>query len=457
LSSQPSTIGERADVAETSRPTVVGTRVDAAHVQQRTAGDIESPPHTEASGVPESPPDCFVADSTAQLTLHAQQLAERLRQGQEELIGREGMLNVQRAQFDNELRAARLWLDERCEELEDHQQRLDERLAAAAGREAELERRESIVTAREEELEWRRARAADSEGAVQTGRRQLEFERQVWREQLDRQRGELNDEAARLAQQASELAATEAALAGQAANAGLADTEHSRALDERMARLGQRETAVEAAEKLLAEGRSHVARLRESLVQRHEQLEVQARADRERLAHEQRRCRADWSARRRDLARHAEQLGERRHALERSRTALGRLYRETLELRLAGESPYQLAAANESSVGGLGELKRRLADECRIEAAELAARLAELGGLRTQLIADADCLRDRQLQMAVWAEQRKAELDENAERLALRQRELDEQSQLLVEQEEGWLDQRLALLDEIRRLRGFAG
>jgi hypothetical protein len=166
MSSPPSAALDQGVVVATDRPAVVGTRVDAAHVPQRASAHFEPPPHAPgpASDLPaandEAAQGCFSPDTISQLQLQAEQLAERLRLRWEDLTGREGLLNAQRAQFENELRSARLWLDERQAELAERESGLVERQAAAADREAELERRESIVAGREQGLERRRAHLA---------------------------------------------------------------------------------------------------------------------------------------------------------------------------------------------------------------------------------------------------------------------------------------------------------
>ncbi len=472
------TVLDEESVDEADKLSVVGTRVDPAHVLLGTrqpaisAGDKEGSALDAAESTvrpPATDPLAPVQLQEVQLQavqLQADQLAERLRLRHEELDRREGLLNAQRAEFDNELRSARLWLDERQREFSEREAGLEQRQAAAAEREAWLVERESrlaeratIASAREQEVEWRQTRLNDTEQWLEISRRQLEFERQTQCDQLDRQRGGLNDEAERLAERATALAGEEAELASRRVqaeqDASQAEQERLRALDERTRQLAKREADMTAAETLLAENQSQIVQLRESWAQRHEQIEAQARVDRRRLSEQQRRLEAEWADRTQLLARQGEELDRRRAALEHSRTELGRLHRETLEMRLAIEElRAQLAGpgAPAALIRSLGGLRQRLTDHYRLESNELVRRRAELEMLKAELVAEHGRLHDRQQELARWVAQRESELNSQAERLAACEAELAQQASQFRGQEDAWREERFGYQQEIRRL-----
>jgi chromosome segregation ATPase len=396
MSSAQKTVLDGATSIEGERLSVVGTRVDGAHVLQTAPLLADTLPDGDGAAFEacEAPP---LPDVHSQLQRQAEQLGERLQRRHEDAEHREGLLNAQRAAFDNELRSAQLWLDARHQEFAEREASLCQRQAVAAERDAKLAQRESIVAGREQELEWRLTRLKDTEQSLQVSRRQLEFERQTLRDQIDRQRGELNDEAERLADRATALAAAEI---------------------------------------------------------EHEQLEAQPRLDRQRLAEQQRRVQADLAEKRQSLARYANQLDRRRTALERARSELSRLYRETLEMRLAtAELQVQLAGPGGSTVlvPSLTGLRQLVADQYRLEAAELVRQRSELERLKAELTAEHDKLRERQQELAGWVAQRETELNERAELLAAHSRDLARRTAHLGDPHVGAREERFGDQQELRR------
>jgi len=312
--SNTQTVLDEARVVEADKLSVVGTRVDAAHVLLGApqARNVEADADEPAFEAAESIAGPLAFEVLSQVQLQADQLAERLMLRHEELDRREGLLNAQRAEFDKELRSARLWLEERHQELAEREASLSQRQAATAEREAGLAERETTLSAREQEVEWRQTRLNDTEQWLEISRRQLEFERQTQRDQLDRQRLELGEETQRLAERATALVAEEAELATRTAQAekclSQAEQERLQSLEQRTEQLAMREATLAAAEALLAESKSQVAQMRETWLQRHEQIEAQARVDRRRLTDQQRRAEAEWADKTRSLARQGEQL-----------------------------------------------------------------------------------------------------------------------------------------------------
>ncbi|HET6880327.1 MAG TPA: hypothetical protein VFI31_09240 [Pirellulales bacterium] len=105
---------------------VTETRVDAAH----TIGDaLASLPPLAEMPVAEAITELVRVEGAIQLQSQAEQLAARLRERQQELDRRESQLNARLAEFEKEVRDARLWLAQRDEKLSER----EERLAASVG------------------------------------------------------------------------------------------------------------------------------------------------------------------------------------------------------------------------------------------------------------------------------------------------------------------------------------
>ncbi|MGH7136335.1 MAG: hypothetical protein ACREHD_11385 [Pirellulales bacterium] len=97
---------------------VTETRVDPAH----SIGDaLVRPPALAEMPVAEAITDLVRVEGAVQLQSQADQLAAHLRQRQQELDRREAQLNSRLADFDKEVREARLWLAERNDELNERE------------------------------------------------------------------------------------------------------------------------------------------------------------------------------------------------------------------------------------------------------------------------------------------------------------------------------------------------
>ena len=118
------------------------TRVDPAHVVQ-SGGEIPSDPYPSVPVSQSIAEQAHASDrSTAifveQVNKQATQLATRLQQQQSELDHREAALNARIAAAENEFRSARLWLDERCQELDEREAKINNSEQTLRGRLAEM-------------------------------------------------------------------------------------------------------------------------------------------------------------------------------------------------------------------------------------------------------------------------------------------------------------------------------
>lgn len=101
---------------------VTETRVDPAH----SIGDaLARAPALAEMPVAEAITDLVRVEGAVQLQSQADQLAAHLRQRQQELDRREAQLNSRLADFDKEVREARLWLAERNDELNEREARCE--------------------------------------------------------------------------------------------------------------------------------------------------------------------------------------------------------------------------------------------------------------------------------------------------------------------------------------------
>jgi chromosome segregation ATPase len=220
------------------------TRVDAAHVradEPPAAAVRVEPVHAKAV-----PVECTPGVTAQQVSLQAAQLASHLQRQQSAVDHRESELNARVAAMENQIRAARLWLDERhaemaaqTAELERRERELTRRMEdlsggtrsppVSPGREqahfikgerphaasslethrANLERAEALLSSQQAELERERRELADARAAfaetMQNERRKLTDEASRFNSQCSRTRQELK-------RQADDLAARSAAL-----------------------------------------------------------------------------------------------------------------------------------------------------------------------------------------------------------------------------------------------------
>jgi len=157
-----------------------GTRVDGPHLVREVApAQPDLVAETPAVSEPESVESAVAA---MQLQAQAEQLAGHLRLRQEELDRREAQLNARCADFDQEVRNARLWLAER-------QQDLAQRTVEAAAAE-ETGAQEETLRARSEALSLRERRFEEAEtqlAGIQAETAALERELEQRREQLEAQ------------------------------------------------------------------------------------------------------------------------------------------------------------------------------------------------------------------------------------------------------------------------------
>jgi len=415
--SQPDTEQCRAESAPEASAAQIGTRVDPPHVAATPAtasaadgqqeGDCPDFRATTRSVGPKmglSPSSDTPAQPSAiaeRLRLQAEQLAAHLRARQQELDHRQAQINANMAQLDGDARAARLWLAEREAELK-------QRAEGLAGQEGEVQARLSRLAAVEVALRER----LHTDAGADSARQQAEADHQ--------------------------LRAREEVLRCTAEG------------------LEARGRQIEQAEARLADLHAETQQLHQQLLEERREVQEEGRAERERLAAERQAEEEELAKKRQAVQRRAEHMDQCRLALRQLRAELGRMHRETLEIRLATEELWvQLsgAAPPAALTHSLGRIRSKLAEHYRLANAELQEQKAELEGIRSQLAEQYAKLVQQKRQFDQWAAARRAEAQQEAERLVTRERQLHEQETDLHDRCHRWQAERLQYQHEIRSLQ----
>ncbi len=463
--------------AEVGRFITNDTRVDPPHVnpQAEVAAPSESPSSDAPSAddtlleVVECESEEFDAHAMEALRNQARQLSVLLSERQETLDRRESEFQGQLAAHENELRAARLWLEEQ-------QAQCAEREKGCTTRELEIELRfndlvqaeQAVAQLRNEgdaALTAREAAAASREEAF--ARREAEVEELALRTAVESaaQRGAMRELEARGTELQREIDAARHENAAMDRRRAEIETLLSQPsefqlrmqaeLDDREATLDRRETDLVTQELKVRQAWVDVERLQAELRDERERLDAQERRDRQEVAEQRRRIEEEGAEKRQSLERQSEQLDFRRAAVKQEKAELVESQREILETRLAVEELWtQLSGVVPPAVltENLARLRGRLAEQYRLQQSELASQQAELETLRAELAAENEKLRIQTGELRRWADLRHDEIERQASFLTAREQELNQQDEDLNHQSRTWRQERGRYEQEIRRL-----
>lgn len=354
-----------------------------------TVGLIEQLRHTLVDGlaVPDDP-------LSEKIRIEAAQLAEQLRKRQQELDAREATLNAQIARDESNSRATRLWLDEQ--------------------QTSHVERAKALA-----EQEHRLAQQATAMAAAQQA--------------FAAQQRQLADEKARLAFEQQELADRRAQLVGQ-----------RQKLEQQEASLAQRNCEADQRLERLAMAESALERREHEMAQRMAAAE-QSAAMAQRLASEDARAAAELERKRQAVERRAEHVDQSRAGLQQIRDELGKMHRETLEIRLATEELWvQLsgAAPPAALVRSLGQIRTKLAQQYARANAELTQQRQDLETVRSQLAAQYEKIEEHKRQFDRWAADCQQDTQQQAARLMAREKKICQEESRLREQFSRWRAER---------------
>jgi len=469
---------------------ISSTRIDAPHppagnhaASPIAAGTIDvSAASTFAEEAVEQEPEGNIlaaiagiaaADQAAELQSHADELAEQLRERQLELDRRESSLHSQLARQEQNLRASRLWVQERELTLRAQEAELQERATAIAQEAASLETRgiateESLqslrraLEQRRQELDERESRLSTRETGCQDHvvttfsdaspttaeilreeRRRLEQEHVRRLAQLEEARQEFDSRRAehdachaaameQVRQQAEQLdsqrAKWESQQSGQRATSDTLARREAE-LQSRIARVSQQETKLAQAQ----------AELDRTIQQKEAERAAadQARLDRQSRDDDQRRTRdREQRERQQRQDQQAADLAAREQALESLQSEVAKVHREALEMRLVVEqlwaqltgraTPHQLS-------DGLQEVRQQVADHFRAREKILAEQRLEMERLASRLESQEARLREQHAAQQDWLLARRTELANLADVLAQKELDLDDAAQSLAD------------------------
>src|SRR5208283_6152529 len=157
-----------------------------------------------------------------------------------------------------------------------------------------------------------------------------------------------------------------------------------------------------------------------------------------------------------EIERRAEQVDQTRAALGQFRAELGRMHRETLEIRLATEELWAELSGSAPPAAltrSLGRIRSRLADHYRMANLELHQKKEELEQLRAQLSEQYEKLIRQKRTFDAWAAECREEVEEQANRLLARGEDLDHREADMGEFSRRSQAEKLELQEEIHRLR----
>jgi len=487
---------------------MTGTRIDVAHVlgdgplltSDTSATRAIAAPVTDEQGIAaksvpakDSPAGAFSVEAStpvwtddllARLRVQGRQLADRLRERQADLDRREANSHARSAELENEVRAARLWLTDREQELAEREARLADaasRLSAAeayqesAQREldAEADRRAAALALREQEVATAAARLDRQTKALADAQRELESRRQrehqtlvEERQQLDRHRQTtltgirlallgVEQRRAAVEQRAAELETERKATLALTQLPSASQRQHARNLHAIAERLAAREAALDESESLLHWAEVERDALRAQLQEELTRLQAQAQIDERRQA-AARRAADELIARQQEAIRQTQaQLDERQQSLNRLRDELTVIHREALETRAAAdEALARLFSADKAEhaaiTQSLQETKQKLHAQWQVAVSRGQAEQADLSALGQQVAAQLQKLRTEKVNFQRWINEREQSFTQLTEALADRESQLRAREAHLRDEREAWLRERAVLEQRLR-------
>jgi len=414
---------------------VVEKRFDQAHEVPRGIAKAPSPPDQSPAGVANSsnpakealeaselPPASLAGtkglgsqgitpELIQQFRLQAQQLAAHLDSRQRDIDRREAELHARIAQQESAGRNARLWFQERNNELDDRKSALDQR--------------EQMINSRLIEFDERSDREHTSAEASQHDEQLLHDL------DLRRRQEELNELTLQLDQR----------------------HQHCHALQQK---LTERENILEAAESALARNQVEWDDQRRQEQQQRGEIQARFQEQHARAIDGHRQIEIELQKQREALYGRSQQLERRGAALDQLRSDLLRVQRETLELRLATEELWaQMSglAPSASLTQSLARLRAQLSENFRLQAAEVDAQRTEAQQLAATVAKQHQLLiaQKHQWQQSAAAAQRQIELQ--AASLAAQEEQLNGQLDRQYQAQQEWEAQRHRLESELRRLQ----
>ena len=466
LTTQSATGGGESRAASTR----ADLRVDGAHQLSTESAEIAA---NEMADDLFSDDDGAPARVIQHVRRQAEQLATHLRAQQRELDQREAVLNARDAQLEQQMRSARLWLNERQAELHDRQETIVEQSQQVEADRQELqmqldslaqeqlrieteqrgldvERQTEGIDAALEQHHFEQ-RHADLE-AQQTELRRRQEAWQLAHQHFEQRAETLEEMQELLAQREIDLARRENELAAQQAHATY---EEELIAQQAAVEFQSRKQQLDEAETLLTDALSDLDSNRQAVFSERKRAESDARAERRIIAEAQRATEAELHQKKESLQRRAEQLDSRQAALEQTRSDLTQLHRETLEMRLAVEETWaQLSGVAAPAVvtQTLSRIRSRLADSHRLEIEDMATQRGQMEAVGGRLHEQHEKLSAQKKEFQLWALRQREEFESHAAQLAARERDVEKTAVRCEDMQRDWLAERRKYQHEIRQL-----
>ncbi|MDR1923083.1 MAG: hypothetical protein LBQ66_01820 [Planctomycetaceae bacterium] len=217
----------------------------------------------------------------------------------------------------------------------------------------------------------------------------------------------------------------------------------------RYANLQQREAE-------LIESQSEAARIREALVKERHQMQKAAEAERKRLRDTQELAMRRIDDEKQNLIQQNKKLEQMRLAIERSREELGRMHRETLEIRLATEELWIRIAGDSVSEDlktSVANIRTELTEEYRASMARIDSKKQELEENRNDILKQYETLITQREELDKWIETNEQSIKERETTLAMREEELDRRQAKIDELLARTQQERTDMEKEIRLLQ----
>lgn len=372
-----------------------------------------------------------------QLQLHVAQLAGHLRERLREVDRREASVHARASQLESDIRASRLWLQERelafqererellaqIEELEERaSSRPLEAVTEAMFQEpslADLEEREQQIRLQEDEVRERRF-AVEREAVA------LRHAQSVWQREREREERAIVVERENARRELQELSE-------------------------------QHELQLRTAEALLGEHVEQFDRDRASWLAERREWDEQRTRQQQALADLRAATEGDLADDKAKLAARQEWIERQKAGLEQVRDEALRLHRQSLEMRLMAEQLWaQVSGALTPAelTQSIAQMRIKLAEQYRLEEQQLAARREELLKVGEAVSAQHAELEQLRTGMREWMQARQEEIERQASALVERELALDAQLDAQRSAEREWQAARRGYEQQIRELMG---
>lgn len=370
-----------------------------------------------------------------QAQLHIAQLAGHLRDRLREVDRREAALHARTSQLDADVRAARLWLQERevgFQERERDLQRqiedLEERATShVVQMDAEVEDPQAILAElkeRDEQLRQCEDDVRERRFAVEREAVALRHAQQVWQQQREREERSLTQQREQSQREIQEL-------------------------------VNQRESQLRAAEVLLMQHVEQFDRDRAGLLKERQAWDDQRARQHEAIAELQRNAEAELADARSRLDARQDWIERQKSGLEQVRDEALRLHRQSLEMRLLAEQLWaQISGALTPAevTQSIAQMRLKLAEQYRLEEQQLLARREELLKVGEAVAAQHSELEQLRTGLREWDHSRQQEIQRQAASLVERELALDGQQEAHHRAERQWQADRRSYEQQIRDL-----